>query len=82
MSKLILFDFVCEDCDNTTEDLVDPKVNVIKCPVCSGQSKRLPSAGKIAYRLMGVDPSFPTAGDKWGRMQEQKARAEKRENSR
>jgi putative FmdB family regulatory protein len=78
LSKLILFDFQCEECDNKFEELVNASFYYCRCPLCSGLAKRLPSAGHINYRAMGVDSDFPTAGEKWNRMQEQKARLEKK----
>lgn len=79
MSKLILFDFVCDSCGHQFEELVQPEVYLnVECPTCiSGNSHRLPSAGKINYRVMGVDPDFPTAGDKWAKMQIQRREVEK-----
>jgi hypothetical protein len=76
MSKLFLFDFECDD-GHQFEELVQPNVTRIKCPTCSVGASRLISVPNIAYRLMGVDPDFPTAGDKWAKMQEQRKAVDK-----
>ena len=76
MSKFILFDFVCDD-GHEFEELVKPRIKRVKCPVCSVGSSRLVSSPFINYRRMGVDPDFPTAGDKWAKMQERRKAIEK-----
>jgi hypothetical protein len=76
MSKYILFEFECDD-GHQFEEMVKPKVRRIKCPTCSVGASRLVSTGHINYRRMGVDPDFPTAGDKWAKMQEQRKAVDK-----
>lgn len=73
-----MFDFHCDSCGHEFEELVKPDVYVNKvCPNCSsGKPRRLVSAGHIDYRRMGVDLDFPTAGEKWTKMQEQRKRIE------
>ena len=74
-----MFDFICDSCGHEFEELVKPDVYVNKeCPNCSsGKPTRQISPGTINYRRMGVDPDFPTAGEKWAKMQEQRKRVEK-----
>lgn len=76
MSKLLLYDFECTTCGSEFEELVKTTFFTATCPKCSGTGRRLIPTGKINYRKMGVDPDFPTAGEKWAKMQEQRKRVE------
>lgn len=73
---MILFDFECKF-GHQFEELVKPNVKRLRCPVCSSTAQRLVATPNIGYRLMGVDPDFPTAGDKWAKMQERRKATEK-----
>jgi putative FmdB family regulatory protein len=78
MSKLILFDFRCTHCQHKFEVMVKPDIKSRPCPKCSSEGKRLISAPRLDPK-MGLDPDgFPTAGDKWANMREQRARIEKK----
>jgi hypothetical protein len=76
MSKLMMFDFSCDE-GHQFEELVQPKIHKLTCPTCSSDAHRLISTGNISYLKMGLDPDFPTAGDRWANMQEQRKRVEK-----
>jgi putative FmdB family regulatory protein len=72
-----MFDFECKNCGHQFEELVQPQYKKCKCPDCSSVAYRLIATPMINYRRMGVDPDFPTAGEKWAKMQEQRKRVEK-----
>lgn len=77
MSKLILFDFECED-GHQFEELVKSDIRSLDCPTCHKQATRLVSKGHLDVLGMGVySSSFPTLADKWAKMQYQKARTDK-----
>jgi hypothetical protein len=77
MSKLILFDFECED-GHLFEELVKSDIHALECPVCAKQAKRLVSKGHLDVLGMGIySNSFPTIADKWAKMQYQKAKTDK-----
>jgi len=71
------YDFECEDCGEVTEDFCYESTKEVVCPVCKGTAKRTISLPRIDWRKMGVDPDFPSASDKWVKMQKQKARTDK-----
>jgi hypothetical protein len=73
--KRLLFDFRCPD-HGLFEELVYSEVNTQPCPKCSKESSKELSAPRLDWRNMGVDSGFPTAADKWEKMQRQKARTE------
>jgi len=75
--KFLLFDFRCQQCTSVFDDMVKPDVYEAPCPKCGGTGTRLISAPRIDPR-MGVDPSFPTMGDKWARVREQRKIYEER----
>lgn len=77
MSKLILFDFQCTDCDKLAEELVRSDVHEISCPECGGKALRQISGTHLDYRLGVQSSSFPTLADKWARMQVEKSRTDK-----
>jgi hypothetical protein len=69
MSKLLMFDFVC-DSGHAFEELVEPTCRILECPACSKQAVRTISAPSLDWKSMGLDAvSFPTLGDKWARLQ-------------
>lgn len=64
MSKLILFDFVC-DCGAVFEELIHSTENTATCPRCgSSNAKRQISAATLDPR-MGLDSDFTTMWDRW-----------------
>lgn len=79
MSKLLMFDFLC-DKGHEFEDLIEPEYHYTVCPVCMGNAYRQISAVRVDWRNMGIDPGFPSAANKWAKMQEQKARKEDSQN--
>lgn len=80
MSKLLMFDFECTSCGHGFEELVESSVHSVNCPECDGAGARQISPVRSDWRTMGTDPSFPSAADKWAKMQEQKARKEDSQN--
>lgn len=73
-----LFDFICEDCHETSEHLVYETKKKVECPTCLGtNTQRIISPARIGWRQMGVDPDFPSSAAKWEKMQRQKARTDK-----
>ena len=75
LSKFMYFDFRCNDCSHTFEDLVKPDVNP-SCPKCEGETKRLISAPTIS--LPGTDPGFPGEYEKWEKKRRKKAAEDKK----
>lgn len=76
MSKLILFDFRCTDCESKFDALVSTATKSMQCPVCHGHAKRLISAPRIAIK--GTDPSFPKAYADWERKNKTKLKQDKK----
>lgn len=72
---MILFDFECGKCRLVFEELVPHNVRDVVCP-CGYLAKRLVSAPRIDPRLGVNADSFPTMGDKWARVREQRAKIE------
>jgi len=70
MSKR-LFDFLCHDCGEVSEKLVDTNIREIKC-FCGSQAKRQVSMPTV--KLDGTDPGFPGEYDRWARIREDNAR--------
>jgi len=62
-----LFDFECEKCWNVFEDMVQPEIQILQCPLCSGTANRLIASPRIDWLHMGVDPGFPSAYEKWAK---------------
>lgn len=77
MSKLILYDFECQQCTHTFDDLVKSDVYQAPCPQCGHNATRLISTPRLDPRL-GIDPAFPTMGDRWAKVREERARHEAR----
>jgi putative FmdB family regulatory protein len=71
-----MFDFICTGCGHQFEELVKSDVYGINCPLCALSAERQISPVRSDWRTMGLDPGFPSASDKWAKMQEQKARKE------
>lgn len=69
-----LFDFLCDDCSEVTEKLVDANKREIECS-CGGCAKRQISMPTV--KLDGTDPSFPGEYDRWARIREDNARIKK-----
>lgn len=80
MSKLIMFDFECDD-GHIHEDLVPSDTLSIQCPTCSKEATRQISAVRLDWRHMGLDSAFSTCSDKWEKMQRSKPRDENREQN-
>ena len=74
MSKR-MFDFLCQDCGEVTEKLVDTNLRSISC-YCGGHSVRQMSMPTV--KLDGTDPSFPGEYDRWARIREDNARIKKK----
>ena len=65
-------DFICGDCGQLTEKLVDTEYRMIECPECDGDAVQ--QMGMPTVRLEGITGSFPGAADKWARIREDNAR--------
>lgn len=73
---MLLFDFQCTRCADTFEELVQKDVKNLECPRCGYVANRLISAPRMDPRL-GVDPDhFPTMGDRWAKVREQRQKIE------
>lgn len=79
MSKLIVFEFLCDSCGTVFDDLVQPDVYETQCSSCGGSGKRLISAARIDWQAFvhGTTASEP-AIDKWNKMRQKKMDIEKR----
>lgn len=42
-----IFEFVCDSCGVKTEELFSEAVDVMACPICGNQAKRVPSCFKV-----------------------------------
>lgn len=71
---LKMYDFTCDECGYTHEDLVDDSLTTKVCPNCGGYTKRIISG--IRFHLDGTDPSFPGAYDQWARRRAKKYNAQ------
>ena len=67
-----LRDFVCEDCGQRVEKLLDVGIIASTCPHCEGVSHQ--QMGMPTVRLEGITGSFPGAAEKWARIREDNAR--------
>jgi len=70
-----LFDFLCMDCEEVTEKLVDTNCREIEC-YCGSRAKRQVSMPTV--RLDGTDPGFPGAYDRWAKIREDNAKIKKK----
>lgn len=79
--SLRLFDFKCPNCGHAFEALVGPEDREEQCPSCAHLARRQVSRPRLSYLKMGVDPTgLPTAGDKWAKMHEQRAKVEHKQH--
>ena len=79
MRKIFVFQCRSADCGHNFDEYVKyDDIPTVKCPLCGSDTRRLITAPMIDPRL-GLDPSsFPTMGDKWARVREQRAKIESR----
>jgi putative FmdB family regulatory protein len=77
VDKLILFDFECDDCGKTFEELTDPSSpEPVKCLSCGQfRTRRLISTPRFDPK-MGIDSAFSTMGDKWVKKRRQHQKIE------
>lgn len=71
-----IFDYECLNpkCGQIEEKLVTTdELDNQKCSVCGSDATKLIAAPRLDYR-MGVDPDFATFGDRWARIQNQRAK--------
>lgn len=69
-----LYDFVCAT-GHKFEDLVPWTQKQSTCPICKVVAIRQLSCAHFDYLHMGLDPrGNPTAGDKWAKMHEDRAK--------
>lgn len=73
-----LFDYMCCDCGEQFEELVDrDNPDPVKCPTCDQlDTKRLTTWHHIDPKLGIQSGSFPTMGDKWARIRRQRQKIE------
>jgi putative FmdB family regulatory protein len=73
----ILFDFECPHCGYGFEEFVNTNSpETVNCPECATPATKQITGGRIDPRL-GVDANaFPTMGDKWARVREQRQKIE------
>ena len=67
-----LRDFICGDCGQCVEKLVDVQFHSVECPDCQGTAMQ--QMGMPTVRLEGITGSFPGAVEKWARIREDNAR--------
>jgi putative FmdB family regulatory protein len=70
MSKFMVFEFYCEDCNKIFDGFVKPDKHEESCPNCKAMCHRVVSSPRLDMR-MGVDPDFSTMADKWDKMHNQ-----------
>jgi DNA-directed RNA polymerase subunit RPC12/RpoP len=75
MSKLLMFDFECL-CGHQFEELIESDKREARCPKCEHTARAIISPVRSDWRKMGLDSGFPSAQEKWAKMQEQKSRKE------
>lgn len=73
--SFVVYDYQCPDCGHLDYDRFVRRADADKqdCTVCGSLLHRLPCAPHLDHLRAGVDPDFGTLGDKWAKMQEQKA---------
>lgn len=76
MSKLILYDFRCTECEHKFERLAKMVDRQTECPQCGAVANRLISTPRLDPR-MGLDPDFPGAYDKWAKVRKQRTAIER-----
>jgi len=67
-----LYDFKCQSCGYTWEDVAVDETARQGCPKCSDIA--LPIISSVNFRLNGADPAFPTASERWAKRHERAAR--------
>lgn len=68
------FDYECVSCGHIEEKFVHTsELDEQKCSVCGSNATKLPAAPRLDYR-MGVDPDFSTFGDRWAKIQNERAK--------
>jgi putative FmdB family regulatory protein len=77
MSKLMMFDFECQD-GHRFEELVSSKVRKITCPTCGDPAYRQISAPRIDYTGMAMTDGMETAADRFAKSHEQRRAIEER----
>lgn len=77
-TKLMMFEFECDTggCGTRFDELIKSDTHSLPCPHCGGPARRLVSTPRFDPR-MGLDPGFPDAYEKWGRMRKQRAKEER-----
>jgi putative FmdB family regulatory protein len=60
-------DYLCLSCKHEFEEMAE-KDATVPCPQCKGKTARQLSAPRIDWRRMGIDPGFPGAYAKWGKI--------------
>lgn len=78
MSKLIMFDFKCASCDATFEDLVQPDIRELQCPVCGATARRQISPVRLDYAQMAMSEGMPSAADHFARVHRERKAIEER----
>ena len=68
----VMRDFLCTNCGQHTEKLVDSDYSTIECPECFHNATVQMSTPTI--KLDGTSGDFPGAHDKWARIREDNAR--------
>lgn len=76
MSKYLVYDFRCNECEHAFDDFVRPDSYTTVCPECGAQARRLITGTRLDPKL-GVDAeAFPTLAAKWARIRKQRAKIE------
>lgn len=77
---MILYDFTCDKCEKTHNELVQSwRVRTIPCPDC-GDNMRRELCAPIMDPKLGIYPdAFPSTGRQWAKRHEHHARMEKRQ---
>ena len=81
MSKLMMFDFLCDRCGEMFERLVESDKHEYDCPDCGAVAKRVISPVNFDTLHMGVSGDMPTFTDKWDKMRREKAKLERKQES-
>lgn len=71
-----LYEYLCPECDERFDELMkmDDR-HTAPCPQCGTTAAQQVTSARIDYR-MGVSKDFPTAYDKWTKIQESKNKQE------
>jgi putative FmdB family regulatory protein len=71
------YSYRCSSCQHEFDELkpvAERKTH--DCPLCGAVGNQRITPVRIDYYNMGLDPAFPTAYDRWGKTQTEKARIE------